>query len=255
MINLDTGRYWDLGWKIVSGCTRCSEGCRNCWALAMEKRFHKGVEGTIEVHPERLSVPLKRKKPTVWSLWNDLYHSHVTDDFKIQAYRMMEDCPQHTFLILTKRPHLMQAFLSTVIDYFNIEITDRPLAFPNIWHGLTVCNQQEADEKIPVFLQIPGKKFLSIEPCLGEIDISFYLTHVMGATYREDKIHHPVDAVILGSETGPRARPMELNWARSVRDQCENAGVPFFLKHINKKDGRMLDGRYHNDLPWHKGEA
>ncbi len=71
--NVAKGRYWRLPWSLVSSCTRTSLGCKNCWALAMEKRFHKGEEGKIVIHPERLDIPLKRKKPTVWAIWNDLF--------------------------------------------------------------------------------------------------------------------------------------------------------------------------------------
>jgi len=151
--------------------------------------------------------------------------------------------------------------------------------FPNVWPGLTICNQQEADEKIPVFLQVPGKKFLSIEPMLGEIDLSEWM----------GRAPHPVDcghsyafsvfdAVILGGETGPGARPCHPDWIRSIRDQCAAAGVPFFFKQWGewaigeskdfrrypedistgqymirvgrKAAGRLLDGRTHDELPW-----
>jgi len=114
----------------------------------------------------------------------------------------------------------------------------------NIYHGLTVCSQDEADAKIPIFLQVPGKKFLSVEPMLGAMD------------FRKVKGFNRVGmdlsdwSVLCGAETGPGARPVDPDWVRSIRDQCQSAGVPFFLKHISKKDGRILDGRTHDDLPW-----
>jgi len=251
MIDISKGRYWDLPWSLVSSCTRCSPGCEHCWSLAMEKRFHKGVEGKIEVHPERLSVPLKRKKPTVYAIWNDLFHEDVKDGFQEQTYRVIWSVEQHTFLILTKRPQNMLRF----VEWY----TEHGVPFPeNIWHGLTVVNQQEADEKIPIFLRVPGKKFLSIEPCLGPISLRWMVAWDGMATkpYPETTNHldglRLIDGVILGAETGPGARFMDLQWVRGIRNECEEAGVPFFLKHVSKEAGRMLDGRTHNDLPWHK---
>ena len=254
MINISKGRFWDLPWSLVSSCSRCSPGCKNCWSLAMEKRFHKGIEGEILTHPERLSIPLKRRKPTVYACWNDLFHEAAPDDFIYDAYEKMASRPRHTFLVLTKRPRRMDGF----IEHYKARrwpdagapVCDRMFLkdFDHIWHGLTVCNQQEADEKIPLFLQVSGKKFLSIEPMLGAIDLHLCLE--CQAEPWKCHEHLKVDGVVLGGETGPGARPMHPDWVRSVRDQCAAAGVPFFLKHLNKKDGRVLDGRTHDELSW-----
>ena len=185
--------------------------------------------GHITIRPERLSIPLKRRKPTVYAIRNDLFHENVSEDFIRATYdRILYDgtC-QHTFLILTKRAQRMANVLKQS-EYDSIP------RFPNVWHGLTVCNQQEADEKIPIFLQVLGKKFLSIEPMLGEID----LRGISGpGKWRLDALECPpgvkgsaINAVILGGETGPGARPMHPYWVRSVRDQCAVADVPFFFK-------------------------
>ncbi|MEI7752405.1 MAG: DUF5131 family protein [Candidatus Omnitrophota bacterium] len=140
----------------------------------------------------------------------------------------------------------------------------------NVYPGLTVCNQKEADKKIPVFLQVPGKKFLSIEPMLGPVDLSGIAMKCAesgtdcGGGIQEKRPgcwkgncmgNAHVDAVILGGETGPGARPMHPDWVRSVRNQCQVAGVPFFFKQWgtfgrSKKCGRLLDGRTHDELPW-----
>ena len=136
----------------------------------------------------------------------------------------------HTYLILTKRPHRMADFVGDG-------------AMPgNIYHGLTICNQQEADAKIPVFLQVPGKKFLSIEPCLSNVSL--------WETYLNVKWVEHFDVVIIGAETGAGARPMDIEWARTIRDECEVAGTSFFLKQVDKKRNRLLDDRTHDDLPW-----
>lgn len=260
MIDISKGRYWDFGINLVEGCTPCSPGCNNCWAMAMEARFRPPIEQdhyylvhdfSIKTHPERLARPLKRKKPAVYSLWNDLFHSDVRDGFQESVYHVIRDCKQHTFLILTKRPSEMLRFTDWYTEY------DKPIP-DNIWHGLTVCNQQEANEKIPVFLMVPGKKFLSIEPMLEPVTLRWISAwNGKAIKPRPANTNHldglrMIDAVILGGETGPKARPIELDWIRKVRDDCEEAGVSFFLKHINKKEGRILDGREHNDLLWVK---
>jgi protein gp37 len=298
MIDISKGRYWDLPWSLVESCTRCSPGCKNCWALAYEKRFHKGYEDQVFDHPERFSTPLKRRKPTVYAVWNDLFHEEVKEKFIAEAWEIMTRCPHHTFLVLTKRPQHMLSWANSW----------KLLPFSNIYLGLTVCNQAEADEKIPVFLQVPGKKFLSIEPMLGEIELRPFLNcfnedppikpgiHFLSKEEQEavkkweKTAPRMINAVILGGETGPGARPMHPDWVRSVRDQCAAAGVPFFMKgmgeweflpktvisatpvpgktppwgkyevrtwddgwsiRVGKKEaGRLLDGREHNDLPW-----
>jgi protein gp37 len=243
--------------------------------------------GCIATHTERLDIPLNRRKSTVYAVWNDLFHEDVPDGFIRKAYQTMFDCPRHTFLILTKRAGRMA-------DYFK----KTSMMAVNVWHGLTICNQQEADEKIPVFLKVPGKKFLSIEPMLGEISLR-WLRAFNGSAFkpRPSTTDHLdglrlLDAVLLGGETGPGARPMHPYWVRSIRDQCASAGVPFFFKqwgewtdldHVDfgwwnnrtktqrknldqvfidgealnrvgrKAAGRLLSGRTHDELPWVKG--
>jgi protein gp37 len=271
------GKYWDKPWSLVDGCTPCSPGCDHCWSAAMTHRFtHPSIHtnmshvedglmttcnghfnGIIRTRPDRLSIPLKCRKPTVYAVWNDLFHEDVPDDFINRAFEVMEACKQHTFLVLSKRPGRM----STVDP-----------GRENIYHGLTVCNQQEADEKILTFFQVPGKIFLSIEPMLGPIDFR----KVPG--FNRIGMDLSDWNIILGGETGPGARPCHPDWVRSVRDPCAAAGVPFYFKgwgewteykggipsshhHVSvdgkefirvgrKNSGRLLDGREHNDLPW-----
>jgi len=253
--------------------------------------------GSIVLYPDRLSVPLKRKKPTVYAVWNDLFHGDVPEQFRDQAYSVMFCASQHTIIVLTKRPEEMQHYLNSRphdsltperrIIKNELGWDDCPYSvpwpLPNVYHGLTVCNQQEADEKIPIFLQVPGKKFLSIEPCLGEIDLqqSFYKSLILP----ESEGFVGIDAVILGGENGAGARPMHPDWVRAVRDQCAAAGVLFFFKQWGEwtpnclcdtknphavidrplgkpgvmfrcgrksKESRRIDGRTHDDLPWRK---
>ena len=260
-IDVERGRYWDRAWSLIDGCTPCSPGCDNCWSASMTHRFNfqytdcvGKFNGKITTRPDKLLIPLKRKKPTVYAIWNDLFHADVRTTFIDDVFEVIAACPRHTFLILTKRAHLMESKIygNETTEYF-IRVLGGGDYFPNVWHGLTICNQQEADEKIPIFLQVPGKKFLSIEPMLGRIDIGKWLPQMVynpGKTIPERETFMVIDAVICGSETGPGARPVNLDWIRSLRAQCFMAGVPFFLKHISKKGGRILDGRTHDDLPW-----
>jgi protein gp37 len=182
--------------------------------------------------PDRLEFPLKRNKPTVWSIWSDLFHPLVDDEFRIKAYGVMEKCEQHTFLILTKRHKELK-------NYFQ----DRILYRDHIWHGVTAENQPRLDERIPYLLQVPGKRFLSLEPCLSEIEIDINLINW-------------ISAVIVGAETGPGHRPCKIEWIESIVQQCKNAGIPCFVKaiNINGKVSKDIDAWPEHlrvrELPW-----
>ena len=271
MIDISKGKYWDLPWSLVSSCTRCSPGCTNCWSLAMEKRFHKGIEGQIITHPERLSIPLKRRKPTVYAVWNDLFHEAVSDEFidRALSVTVAPECAKHTFLILTKRPAIMAHFYSQeslrrgkIAGWFkgnHSKCFHEPDSYflqtwpiPNVYHGLTVCNQPEWKDKKDDFLSVPGLKFISHEPGLERIDYGPHLKEI--------------DCMISGGETGSGARPSHPDIFRADRDQCAEAGVAFFFKGFGdgRRDDwrrkcsknewnqakRLLDGRTHDDLPW-----
>ena len=245
---IEKGLYWDRAWSLISGCTPCSPGCDHCWSAEMTYRFEhhdiflprqltnseRQFSGRISIHPERLDIPLKRKKPTVWAIWNDLFHSDVPNEFLGQAFYIMEKCPQHVFLVLTKRAKGMADYL----DGYKV--------VPHIWLGVTICNQPEADEKIPRLLQIPAAvRWISIEPMLEPVDINLALTKGIGT----------IQWVVCGGESGPGARPMMPQWALSVKDQCVAASIPFFFKNhgsyykLGKKTSRLLDGREWRELP------
>ncbi len=258
--NIAKGKYWRLPLTLVSGCTRCSPGCDHCWALTMERRFKKlptkkwpesEIElSPIQIHPERLDIPLKRKKPTVWAIWNDGFHEDVPNDFIDQALGIIAMSARHTFLVLTKRIKRAKKYFEMERDWKDkISLgagkvwgeeadcwaanaiqgclgANNNVGWPmkNLWLGVTVCNQQEADFKIPLLLQIPAAvHFVSYEPALGPILIKWWLdgNHESG---------RKPSWLICGGESGPGARPMHPDWARSVRDQCQAAGVPFFFK-------------------------
>ncbi len=242
-------------WNPVMGCTPVSEGCANCYARTLIGRF-SGRPGwpdspdAVALFPERLEQPVHWRKPRrvfVCSM-GDLFHEDVPDDFLCDVWMTMLQATQHTFMVLTKRPKRMYRFASGMA-----RMTGVP---DHIWIGVSVENQAAADERIPFLLQTPAaKRFVSLEPLLGPVDL-----RAIGRTRYERYIGPPegyiavndgqdarwqLDLIITGAETGPGARPAELDWFRSLRDQCQEAGVPFFLKQVNTKRARELDGR-----PW-----
>jgi len=246
-------------------CTKCSPGCQNCYAERINKIRGNGLPFDnspveFELIQSELNKPLKWKKPRsifVQSM-GDLCHEDVPTEFIDDVVERMYCTSNHKYLILSKRPERMRGYCESLSELCHepLKMFESPRKFwpfDHVYLGLTVCNQQEADEKIPVFLQVPGKKFLSIEPMLGPIDLSPWLPHFLDFSYSTEPARIE-DGVILGGETGPEARPMHPDWVRSVRDQCAAAGVPFFLKHVSKEDGRVLDGRTHDDLAWRSHE-
>jgi len=171
----------------------------------------------------------------------------IPDEFIEDTWASMAKNPHNTFLILTKRPRRMLEAVSFFIPKYGI--------LPNVWLGCTVVNQQEADEKIPIFLQVPGKKFLSIEPILTEINLPLNDEFPDSDGCYED-MRHRINAVILGCETGTGARPMDNEWAISIVQKCKSAGVPVFVKQIsiNGKPSKNIDEWPEElrvrELPW-----
>lgn len=225
------GLYWERPLKLVEGCSYVSEGCQNCWS-AREAHMRSKQEnpkiqeqyagltndackwnGKIRLMHKNLELPLRIKKPTIWAVWNDLFHEDVPFDFFVDALNMMCEAGQHTYLILTKRPERMHKFIRNIEDWDSSET-------PHIWLGTTVENQEQADKRIPILLQTPAAVyFVSHEPALGSI------------VYPPDFLALGRKAlVITGGESGPGARPMHPDWARLDRDQCQRHDVNFFFK-------------------------
>jgi len=247
--------YLDETWNITTGCTPISEGCQNCWACRMSKRLagnanvkHRDRYDNFKptFWPERLEEPLKWKRPRVIgvSFMGDLFHERMLYKDIEQIWDVMFDCPQHTFIILTKRPEQMKDFYRWMKNTMHGRLDDE-----NIWIGVSVENQLRADEHIPILLQIPaGHHFISIEPMLGTVNIK----KASGVTFWDDP-SAGIQWVINGCESGPGARPTEIDWTRSVRDQCVEAGIPFYLKQM-RVNGRvhempLLDGTCWNQKP------
>ncbi len=216
-------------WNPVTGCTPISEGCAHCYARRMARRLagragYPGVDGfAVTMHPERLEEPLHWRKPRMIFVCSmgDLFHEEVSDGFIRDVWHVMADCPQHTFQVLTKRPQRMYEW---VREY-------GAFALSHIWLGTTAENQPRADERVRWLLRTPAAvRFVSYEPALGPWDASRWLGLVTNKWGTLAKYRPDIDWVIVGGETGPGARPMHPAWVRSIRDQCQAANVPLFLK-------------------------
>jgi protein gp37 len=256
-------------WNPVTGCTKVSPGCAHCYAEAIDRRFHKNgsfVPWTtkaqrdsdmrvVELHRDRLEVPLRWKRPRMVFVnsMSDLFHEDVPDGFIAQVFAYMHEASWHTFQVLTKRPANACRVLKK-IEQLNPKVW--PL--PNVWLGVSVENQRYAEERIPLLLQAPAVvRFVSCEPLLGEVDLREFLKgghelvravrhirrtgHDCGSGYCDvceatwgDRItpEWGLDWTIVGGESGPKARPMRLEWARKLRDDCESAGVACFIKQM-----------------------
>lgn len=239
-------QWTDAVWNPVVGCSKVSAGCTHCYAEVMANRLsanpatakryagtiRKGKwTGQVNTVEQVLDDPRHWTKPrrVFVNSMSDLFHESVPFGFILCVYDIMMVCPQHTFQVLTKRPKRALEFYR----YWE----DLPIhahgQYPpkNIWLGVSVENQQAADERIPILLEIDAAvRFLSCEPLLGQVDLVKLGTHWLGPASASLGMNDGVDWVIIGGESGPRARPMHPAWARSLRDQCQEAGVPFFFK-------------------------
>jgi protein gp37 len=235
--------WTEATWNPVTGCDRISSGCDNCYALTLAKRLKamgaekyqndgdprtSGPGFAVTTHPHALDQPHRWRSPKVVFVnsMSDLFHAKVPLAFIRDVIDVMKDTPQHTYQVLTKRP-LRALRLADKLDW--------P---PNLWLGVSVENQ-ETLHRVDHLRQIPAAiRFLSCEPLLGPLDgIDLAGIHW----------------VIAGGESGPNYRPMELVWARGIRDACTAADVPFFFKQWGgrtpKSLGRELDGVVWDEMP------
>jgi len=238
-------------WNPVTGCSPISPGCAHCYAARMAKRLAGRAgypeapdEFKVTVHPERLEEPLRWKKPRMVFVCSmgDLFHESLAIGHIEPIFEVIKATPQHTYQILTKRPERMAIALSAISFHLN---GNAPLQ--NLWVGVTAENQEQADRRVPVLLQIEAAtRFVSVEPCLSEIDLTELHQqgmHHVNALTGKVCIEKPqyctgygayygnkLDWIICGGETGPGARPMHPQWVRSLRDQCQTADTPFFFK-------------------------
>lgn len=235
-----TGIQWtDATWNPVTGCTKVSAGCDNCYAETLAERF-RGTPGhyfergfDVQLRPDKLDLPLRWRKPRriFVNSMSDLFHDSVPEDYIANVFGVMARAQHHTFQLLTKRHARMRSLLNSgefwagVSHHAGTYLVDTPL-LPNVWLGVSAENQQWADIRIPALLDTPAAiRFVSAEPLLGPVDLSRFLA--------DDDAKFdtpPLNWVIAGGESGRGARPMHPDWARSLRDQCQAAGVAFHFK-------------------------
>jgi len=308
---MGSGIQWtDKTWNPVVGCTPVSPGCLNCYAASMavrlegmgtrgyEPRVERAVDGRGEIQdrkavrivekragravftgdvrlvPDKLTEPLKWKKPAMVFVnsMSDLFHESVPFDYVDQVMAVIALCPQHTFQALTKRPERMAEYLNdiTLNNRVGMEMAkisdaadrarikhehpgwffERPpqRAMPpirNLWLGTSVENQAAADERIPHLLKCPAAvRFLSVEPLLGEVELVSVaddglnsINALTGNRLVEGQCRDgaAVDWVIVGGESGAKARPCNVAWIRSVVQQCKTDGVPVFVKQLGAR--------------------
>jgi protein gp37 len=229
-------------WNPTTGCTKISPGCKHCYAEVMAGRLQimkaRGYENGFQLSllPDRLTQPLRRKKPTVYFVnsMSDLFHEGIPDQFLDQVFSVIQQTPQHTFQILTKRAERLP-------EYFRNRVCPN-----NVWLGVSVEDRQYGVPRIDYLRQVDANiRFLSVEPLLedlGQIDLS--------------GIHW----VIVGGESGSKARPMKPEWVENVKQQADEAGAAFFfkqwggwgvdgVKRQKKANGRIFRGRTWDAYP------
>ena len=235
-MNTQTAIEWtDATWNPVTGCTKTSPGCAHCYAEAVTLRFKKGGpflpgKTTINLHRDRLEQPLqwKGERRIFVNSMSDLFHEEVPFEYIAEIFDVMSRATSHTFQVLTKRHERLAQIAGD-------------LPWPeNIWLGVSVENQYWADARIPALLGVPAAvRFLSCEPLLRGVNLAPYLADLSW--------------VIVGGESGPKARDMSSEWVELIRDQCVASGTPFFFKQWGgfrpKSRGNVLDGATWQQFP------
>ncbi|MGB7157716.1 MAG: phage Gp37/Gp68 family protein [Tepidisphaeraceae bacterium] len=229
-----TIEWTEATWNPVTGCTKVSAGCKHCYAERMAKRlqamgvsqYANGFKLTLQ--PKALELPARWRKPRriFVNSMSDLFHPDVPLHYIRRVFRVMNECPRHSFQILTKRPEIAAAYAAD-LNWSS-----------NIWMGTSIENVLVAS-RASSLRTIPAKtRFLSLEPLLGPLP-------------RLDL--NGIHWVIVGGESGPGARPIEARWVEQIRDRCLSAGVPFFFKQWGgvqkKRTGRTLCGRTWDQMP------
>lgn len=229
-------------WNPTTGCDKVSPGCKHCYAEVMAKRLcAMGAGGyaagfALTLHPKRLEQPLRRKKPTVYFVnsMSDLFHEEIPDHFIDQVLDVISRTPQHTYQILTKRAERLPHYFSS------------RRCPPNVWLGVTVENRAYGLPRIDALRKVAvSVRFVSVEPLLedlGPVDFS------------------GIQWVIVGGESGPKARPMKAEWAENVRRSAKVAGAAYFfkqwgtwgadgVKRAKQLNGRKLNGETYDEYP------
>lgn len=257
--------WTDSTWNFVLGCEKTSPGCKNCYAIREVHRMASNPNpkiaaacadltviqggkanwtGQFNFVEERLKVPLQTKKPSRYFVnsLSDLFHPGVKEEWIWRGFAVMSMTPHHTFQILTKHPEralkLFEQYQGRSHSHEALHIGTAQVKsgcwidpLPNVWIGVSVENQAEAEKRIPLLLQIPSEvRFISAEPLLGPLDLTDF--------------GNRLDWVIIGGESGPGARPMDIAWARSIRNQCAAAKVACFVKQLGAEPISQTQDEY-----------
>jgi protein gp37 len=245
--------------KVGTFCTRISPGCTHCYAATINQRFGNGLDYAVPnlesveffLSEKILQEPLKTKKPCTIFVGDmfDLFHEAIPQEMIAEVLRVAWKLPRHTFQFLTKRAERMQRMITGMMEKW-AEPGEQPPKW--MWFGVSVESQKYADERIPLLLQTPAAvRFLSVEPQLEAINLRLdhfesegmqpyfwhsptcesFCDYACGGVEVEGRIHQ----VICGGESGPKARPFNLAWAESLREQCNAAGVAFFMKQVGSR--------------------
>ena len=272
--------WTDETWNPTTGCSRVSPGCDNCYMFALWPRLqamgtngYQGAPDELAIHESRLDKPFEwvRPRKIFVNSMSDLFHRDVPYEFIDRVFLVMKFNPRHTFQVLTKRP-------GRVMDWWNQSAKFKGQNWPdNVWIGTSVESQKYLP-RARVLAQVPAKvRFLSVEPLLGPVDLGFgdmqpsfdgstVLWHADGCGGMLDHDDQcdfeckgvrakgmPFNWVIVGGESGPNARPMDPEWVKRIKAQCQEAFVPFFFKQwggVNKKaTGRLINGSEWNQFP------
>jgi protein gp37 len=263
--------WTDATWNPVTGCSKVSEGCRNCYAAALAPRLaamgqdaytdlpwtKRNAPENVKLHPDRLDGPLRWSKPrrVFVNSMSDLFHELVPFEFIDHVFAVMALAPRHTFQVLTKRPERMAEYLGrsdtrtqkieaamgviqtslSTARLGNIQPPALPL--PNVWLGTSVEDNRVRQRVDHLRRCVAAVRFLSCEPLIGPLDLDL------------NGIHW----VIVGGESGRGHRPIEAQWVREIRAQAQAAGIAFFFKQWGgvkpKTGGRELDGRTYDEMP------
>jgi len=287
--------WTEATWNPIVGCSIVSPGCTNCYAMKTAERVSRMTEGStglaggygeltkrvngkpvwtgaMRLVEPRLLQPLRWKRPrTIFvNSMGDLFHESVPDEWIDRVFAVMALCPQHIFQVLTKRAERMRAYVADLPNRDDLVASALTPAFaqsdakdlvrlighlvssplPNLWLGVSAEDQKRYDERKEYLRATPAAiRFLSIEPMLGPISLD-----LSGL----NQVYRPIHWVIVGGESGSNARPMHPDWARSIRDQCQAAGVPFFFKqwgehvtgHLDREDFHVDEEAHGPSVTW-----
>jgi protein gp37 len=238
MANHSEIEWTEATWNPITGCTKISLGCKNCYAERMARRLQAAGNANyangfkLTLHEHLLDIPLRWKKPRMIFVnsMSDLFHQDVPPQFIQDVFSVMREASWHTYQVLTKRSGRLRE-----AD----EFLDWPL---NVWAGVSVENSDYTFRVDDLRETGAHVKFLSLEPLLGPLPKMSL---------------DAIDWVIVGGESGPNARPMSKEWVMEIKEQAQSAGIPFFFKQWGgvhrKRNGRMLQGRTWDEMPERAG--